>query len=61
MLAVYQQAIDLLEARPAGDAALEQFFAPAIPVVLPSFLDNPLASEQTRATTGHVDVAFEIS
>jgi alkylhydroperoxidase/carboxymuconolactone decarboxylase family protein YurZ len=61
VLAVYQQAYDLLEAQPAGDAALEQFFAPAIPVVLPAFLDNPLASEQTPATTGHVDIAFEIT
>jgi hypothetical protein len=61
VLTVYQQAHDLLEARPAGDAGLEQFFAPAIPVVPPSFLDNPLASEQTQATTGHVDIAFEIT
>jgi len=61
VLTVYQQAYDLLTTRPAGDAALEQFFAPAIPVVLPSFLDNPLASEQTQATTGHVDIAFEIT
>ena len=61
MLTVYRQAYDLLEARAAGDAALEQFFAAAIPVVLPSFLDNPLASRQTQATTGHVDIAFEIT
>jgi hypothetical protein len=60
VLAVYQQAVDLLEKRPAGDTALEQFFAPAIPVVLPSFLDNPLASGETQSTTGHVDIAFEI-
>jgi hypothetical protein len=62
VLAVYQQAYDLLaEAQSEGDAALEQFFAPARPVVLPSFLDNQLASEQTQATTGHVDIAFEIT
>lgn len=29
--------------------------------MLPSFLDNQLASEQTRATTGRVDIAFEIT
>ncbi len=29
--------------------------------MLPSFLDNQLASEQSEATTGHVDVAFEIT
>ena len=61
VLTVYQQAYDLLEARPAGDAALEQFFAPATPVVLPSFLDNQLVSEQTQATTGYVDIGFQIT
>jgi hypothetical protein len=36
-------------------------FSPKTPVVLPSFLPNPLVSEQTPESKGYIDVAFEVS
>ena len=45
-----------------GAAALiEQLFTPPTPVVLPTFQPNPLAPDETRPATGHIDVAFEIT
>ncbi len=36
-------------------------FAPQLPVVLPAFQPNPLAPDETRPASGHIDVAFEIT
>ncbi|HZL92874.1 MAG TPA: hypothetical protein VFB99_04495 [Vicinamibacterales bacterium] len=45
-----------------GAAALiEQLFTPPTPVVLPTFQPNPLAPDETRPATGHIDVAFDIT
>jgi hypothetical protein len=45
-----------------GDRALiERIFAPEIPVVLPSFLPNPLAPEAAQASDSYIDIAFEIT
>jgi hypothetical protein len=41
--------------------AIERLFAPAIPVMLPAFKANPLASSDARPATGHIDVAFTIT
>lgn len=54
--AAYEQIAD-----GADEASIEEIFAPRIPIALPAFLPNPLASEETPATTGHIDVAFEIT
>ncbi len=43
------------------EASLVELFAPALPVVLPSFERNPLALDDTRVATGHIDVAFAIT
>lgn len=51
------------ELKEAGVAqeAIERLFAPPTPVVLPAFEPNPLAADETRVATGHIDVAFEIT
>ena len=63
----YWPALDIYSAAYAelrsegGDptATIERLFAPALPVVLPTFAKNPLASEEAQST-GFIDVAFEI-
>ena len=42
-----------------AQASIDELFSPKIPVVLPTFVPNPLASDATGAT-GYIDVAFEI-
>jgi hypothetical protein len=55
--ALYRQLADAGTSR----ASIERMFSPATPVVLPAFLPNPLASEQTPESKGHIDVAFQIT
>ena len=57
----YALARDMLERAGTDAAALAQLFTPELPVVLPSFEPNPLASDATRAATGHVEVEFVIT
>jgi hypothetical protein len=56
-----QGAHDMLERAGTDEAALALLFTPELPVVLPSFEPNPLASDATRAATGHVEVEFVIT
>lgn len=60
-LATYEEAYRLLEEHGIGQQAIEQRFSPAIPVVLPVFVRNPLAPEPHAATVGFIDVSFEIT
>jgi hypothetical protein len=55
----YERALKILQDAGA-QALIEEFFSPKTPVVLPTFLPNPLASDATQAA-GHIDVAFDIS
>jgi hypothetical protein len=55
----YALAQSLLEG--AGSAPAAELFAPAVPVVLPSFEPNPLAPDEARAATGYIDVTFSIT
>lgn len=57
----YTLARGMLEAAGADDFAIAQLFAPELPVVLPSFEANPLARDEARTATGHIDVAFAIT
>ena len=58
----YGVALSMLEQTGSASAPMEeQLFAPSPPVVLPAFQPNPLARDETRAPTGHIDVAFEIT
>lgn len=56
----YTLAHDML-ARGGAAASIADLFAPAVPVVLPSFERNPLAPDDTRPATGYIDVAFSIT
>jgi hypothetical protein len=44
-----------------AQTSIDELFAPKTPVVLPTFVPNPLATDRTQASTGHIDVAFEIT
>ena len=57
----YEVAQAMLEQGGAPATWVEQIFAPATPVVLPAFQPNPLARDETRAATGYIDIAFEIT
>jgi hypothetical protein len=57
----YALALRMLEDSGVDDASIAQLFAPELPVVLPSFESSPLARDETRAETGHIDVAFAIT
>jgi hypothetical protein len=57
----YTLAQDILDRAGVDEAARAQFFAPSLPVVLPSFEPNPLAPDEKRAATGYVDVVFAIT
>lgn len=59
-LDIYAAAYTDLKEHGADGISNEGLFAPPLPVVLPAFLPNPLASQATRHSTGHIDVAFEI-
>jgi hypothetical protein len=57
----YALAQSLLDEEGAGAAPTAELFAPAVPVVLPSFEPNPLAPDEARAATGYIDVTFSIT
>ncbi|HJR71717.1 MAG TPA: hypothetical protein VKA43_16860, partial [Gammaproteobacteria bacterium] len=57
----YALALRMLEEAQVDDASIAQLFAPEQPVVLPSFEPSPLARDETRSATGHVDVTFAIT
>ena len=59
VLATYEAAYRELE-NGASQASIDDIFSPKTPVVLPSFLPNPLASEETPEAKGYIDVAFKI-
>jgi hypothetical protein len=40
---------------------VDKFFSPSVPVALPSFLPNPLVTQNSAASVGHIDVAFDIT
>lgn len=61
VLALYEQAYQEFRTEGAEQASIDEFFSPQLPVVLPAFLPNPLASEETPETAGYVDVAFDIT
>ena len=57
----YEQAYAQMAAAGEAESSIEQFFFPELPVVLPTFLANPLHSAATPESTGHIDVAFDIT
>lgn len=61
MIGKYEQAHAQLESAGMAPAAIDEMLAPATPVMLPTTEPNPLASNATPESVGHVDVAFEIT
>jgi hypothetical protein len=57
----YELACTMLRDGGAAESAIDRLFGPPTPVVLPAFQPNPLAPDEARATTGYIDVAFEIT
>jgi hypothetical protein len=60
-LDTYEQAYAQLQGEGVDAASIDALFAPEVPVVLPTFAPNPLASQPTPDTTGYIDVAFEVT
>jgi hypothetical protein len=57
----YAATYDMLAGAEVPPSWIDELFAPPTPVVLPAFQPNPLAPDDERAATGHIDVAFEIT
>jgi hypothetical protein len=55
----YAETYEYLKRQGSSQAALDELFSPALPVVLPAFKPNPLAVA-TEPATGYVEVGFEI-
>jgi hypothetical protein len=55
----YEKAHELLK-QAGAQASIEELFSPRIPLVLPAFVPNPLASDAPESPTGYIDVAFEV-
>lgn len=60
-LDAYERAYEQLTELGVEQSFIDQTFSPTIPVVLPDFVPNPLVSQQKPESTGHIDVAFEIT
>ena len=54
----YAQVHEMLEATDLAEPVIAEIFAPPIPIVLPTFLPNPL---QTPISARYIDVGFEIT
>jgi hypothetical protein len=61
-LPLEQYGLAYAELKKAGidQASIDAVFAPSMPVLLPAFLPNPLASEVSGAI-GYIDVAFDVT
>lgn len=60
-LDLYAVAYEYLKLEQAGQESIDRLFSPELPVVLPTFLPNPLARDETQEPSGHIDIAFEIT
>lgn len=57
----YQEVVREFGEEGLEGAERDALFAPDIPIVLPTFLPNPLLSNPAAGSRGHIDVGFEIS
>ena len=57
----YETLYGQLKRQALGQPAIDEIFSPSMPVVLPAFLPNPLASIETAGSSGYIDVAFDIT
>jgi hypothetical protein len=54
----YARVHGLLKTAGSGEALIAEFFAPPLPIVLPTFRPNPL---ETAESARYIDVTFEIT
>ena len=60
-LELYKSVYQQLENEGAEKAVIEQIFSPQKPVVLPTFVPDPLAPAGPRSSTRFIDVAFDVT
>jgi hypothetical protein len=60
-LELYTVAYEYLKLEKTGQESIERLFSPDLPVVLPTFLPNPLARDETQEPAGYIDIAFELT
>ena len=58
---LYEQVHAFLEQHGDMQDLIDEIFSPATPVVLPTFVSSSLAADPSPSSTGHIDVAFEIT
>jgi len=57
----YEEALALLEKEGVAQSEVDRIFAPAVPVLLPTFRPNALSPAPTADVAGYIEVAFDIS
>ena len=60
-LAAYRQAYDLAQAHGLSRETIEDIFTPDMPVLLPSFVANPLATDEASEQSTYIDCAFVVT
>ncbi len=58
---LYEEIYAFLEQRGVARAAIDEWFSPETPHMLPTFAPNPAAAARAQTATGYVDIAFEIT
>jgi hypothetical protein len=56
----YREAYEMMRAAGESESDIRNVFDPETPVLLPSFLPNPLAGGLPGPQPAHIDVAFEL-
>ena len=57
----YERLYEQLRQQGLQQSFIDQVFSPSMPVVLPEFSPNPLAPTGAAGSSGHIDVAFDIT
>jgi tetratricopeptide (TPR) repeat protein len=60
-LDMYEQSYALLKQKGVTQASIDEIFSPEVPVVLSTFLPNPLPTKQTAGRQGYIDLRFDIT
>lgn len=60
-LATYELAYRRLRESGQDEAVIAELFSPETPVVLPTFLPNPLAADDKQHSGEYLDIAFEVT
>jgi hypothetical protein len=58
---LYVETHEFLVQQGVAQRAIDAIFAPAAPIALPTFEPSLLSAERAQGSTGHVDVAFEVT